>query len=423
MTFDDEVPTILAAEREAGSCRLSGWLREQGTWFGYQAYDIEDAALRERYLGLRAAIESWLFPSPDGTPEVGEIRESAISPPGLGETPEAGEPQGPKEPELPANSGDEPGHPEPPLPLPTDQQVAADALDRLWREMLDREVTLGYATAMERADPKPPEPGLEPEPAAPGPDAEAIARARRVWEWIHLVCLRLPAAAAAELRAEAQQAVARVTGSRGTDTGVRPPVEQLIPSLLVVGYPGVDIGYEPDGARDGESGQAEVAHLLRIASEMQWLADHDPAAMVGFGIANSSTVLLPFSKNDLGIYRNFLDDKLRTPPEPSALSLARLDELIRGVVPVPLPAADSWWRSRVKESEQALARLVGDQVRMPQFGTPYKSLLAQDMVGGKPPDITVRPVDAPGTASGHVAWVLLAQVGDGKGRVVYVSSE
>ena len=65
-------------------------------------------------------------------------------------------------------------------------------------------------------------------------------------------------------------------------------------------------------------------------------------------------------------------------------SLVRLDELIRGVVPVPLPAQDSWWRSRVRESELALAGMLGDSVWMPQFGSPYKTLLDQGLVGGKP---------------------------------------
>jgi hypothetical protein len=435
MAFDDEVLAILAAEREAGSSRLRGWLRKQAMWLWEQADEVEDAALQERYLGLFAAIQSWLHPSariappssnaraavPPQTKEVPEpgdgieIGENAgvliaSAPLVPGEIPEAGERRD-DEPGQPADSGFDSTPGDPPAP-PNAEQVAADALQDLWHEMLEREATAGYAAAIERDSPSP----LE-----PGPESEAITRARQVWVRIHLVCLRLPAAMAAGLRAEALWAATSDTLLGTADATATSPGEYLIPPLPVAGYAGVDIGDEQGGEPEGEGGSAEVGRMLRIARQMLWLAQHDPSVMVGFGIANSGASLVPFNKDLLSIYRNLVDDKLKTPPECVAHSLVRLDELIRGVVPVPLPAADSWWRSRVGDSEQAMASLVGDEVTMPPIGSPYTSLRDGGRVGGKLRDIVISPAAAPGTASGNVAWVLLAQEGDSKGRVVYVS--
>jgi hypothetical protein len=434
MAFDDEVLAILAAEREVGSGRLRSWLRKQAMWFWEQADEVENAALQERYLGLFEAIQSWVHPSTHVAPasndeqaavspeseeasETGENAEThetagvffASASPVSGEMPEAGERQD-DEPVQPRDSGDDPGRIDPPMP-PTAEQVAADALDRLWREVQEREATAGYAAAIERDGPNPPE---------PGPGLAAITRAQHAWVRIHQVCLRLPAVTAAGLRAEAQRAAMPGALSGFADAAASPG-EYLIPPLPVVGYPGVRIGDERGGDLGSERGNAEVGRMLRIARQMLWLAQHDPAVMVGFGIANSGASLVPFNENLLSIYRNHVDDKLKTPPECVAHSLVRLDELIRGVVPVPLPAADSWWRSRVGDSERALAILVGDEVTVPRIGSPYRPLRDEGRVGGKLRDIAVSPAVAPGAASGTVAWVLLAQEGDSKGRVVYVS--
>lgn len=427
MTFDEEVLAVLEAERAAGSGRLRGWLKAQGAWFWDQACDTEDAALRERYLRLRTAIQTLLFP-PGVAPEppsdeaardaaqsaAAQPEDAGFAPAGPGEAPgaagppEAGTPHGTGDHEQPTEAADGADEAPPPLPPLTAEEAAAEALGRLWDQMLTGETTAGYAKAIERADPRSPE-----------PDAPATARARRAWIRIHLVSLRLPADTAAEVGAAARRAAA---GGSAEADGVQPG-EYLIPPLPVVGYPGVDIGYEPAGLLDGEPGSAEVARLLRILRQVSWLAEHDPTARVGFGIADPSATLQPFTEYRLGIYRNHVDNKLAAPPESAGDSLTRLDELIRGVVPVPLPAADSWWRARVKESELALNQMLGESVVMPQPGSPYKQLLHQGIVGGKHPDIAVGVAEAPGTASGTVAWALLARVGDGKGRVVYVGGE
>jgi hypothetical protein len=435
MTFDDELLAILAAERELGSSRLRGWLRKQAMWFWEQADEVENTALQERYFGLFTAIQSlvhpatYVAPAPDDeqaaiTPESEEASETgedaetdetagvvaASASPPSGEIPEAGERQD-DEPAQPADSGDDPGRVDPPVP-PAAEQVAADALDRLWQQVLDREPTARYAAAIERDGPNPPE---------PGPGLAAITRAQQAWMRIHQLCLRLPAVAASELRAEAQQAAMPDALSGFAAAAAASPGEYLIPPLPVVGYPGVRIGDERGGDPGSGRGNAEIGRMLRIAGQMLWLAQHDPAVMVGFGIANPGASLVPFNEDLLSIYRNHVDDKLKTPPECVAHSLVRLDELIRGVVPVPLPAADSWWRSRVGDSERALASLVGDEVTMPRIGSPYRPLRDEGRVGGKLRDIAVSTAVAPGAASGTVAWVLLAQEGGSKGRVVYVS--
>lgn len=416
MSFDDQVPAILTMEREAGSGRLSDWLRVQGAWFWDQACDVDDPVLRERYLELRGAIHAWLFPAPDGgqpsdgsvpSPQDGSGALDTV-PPGPGErdgaetAPPDGGPSAAAD-DAPDESAEES------LSPPTAEEVAASALYDIWTELLLEEATAGYAAAIEHAEPDPAE-----------PDDTAAARARHHWVLIHLVCLRLPAAAASLLHASAWEAAA--AGSPEADAGAA-GAKYLIPPLPVVGYPGVDTGYDPADVPGREPADTDVARLLRILRQMSWLAEHDPTAMAGFGIANPSAVLVPFTEDRLGIYRNHADDKLKSPPERHEKGLIRLDELIRGVVPVPLPALDSWWRSRVRESELALTSMLGDSVWMPQFGSPYKALLDQGFVGGKQPDIAVRAADAPGAPSGTVAWTLLASVDRGRGRVIYVSGQ
>lgn len=416
MAFDDQVPAILAMEREVGSGRLSGWLRIQGAWFWDQACDVEDPVLRERYLRLRAAVHDWLFPAPNDAPppgddlaelplDRGEVLD--ILPPGPVELGGADTARREDEPPAMADDAQEDPTEEPPQP-PTAEEVAASALDAIWTELVYDEPG-GYAAAIEDADPGP----LE-------PDETAAERARRHWERIHLACLRLPIAEAGRWRAAAWAAA---VGSPEAGAGVVASAEYLIPPLPVVGYPGVDTGYDPADVSEGEPADADIARLLHILRQMTWLAEHDPATKAGFGIANSSSVLLPFTEDRLGIYYNCTDDMLKTPPQRHGNRLIRLDELIRGVVPVPLPAPDSWWRSQVMESELALTSMLGDEVWLPQFGSPYKTLLDQGFVGGKPQDITVRVTDAAGAPRGTVAWVLLARFGGSRGRVVYVRGE
>jgi len=416
MAFDDQVPAILAMERESGSGRLSGWLRVQGAWFWDQACDVEDPGLRELYLGLRAAVHDWLFPASDPGPPPGDgsaelpldrARALDILPPGTGELDGADTAPREDEPSAMADDAQEDPVEEPPRP-PTAEEAAASALDAIWTELVYNEPS-GYAAAIEDADPGP----LE-------LDEGAADRAGRHWERIHLACLRLPVAEAGRWHAAAWAAA---VGSPEVDADVVASAEYLIPPLPVVGYPGVDTGYDPADVPEGDPADADIAHLLRILRQMSWLAEHDPATKAGFGIANTSSVLLPFTGDRLGIYRNYTDDMLKTPPERRGNRLIRLDELIRGVVPVPLPAPDSWWRSQVMESELALTSMLGDEVWLPQFGSPYKTLLDQGFVGGKPQDITVRAADAAGATPGTVAWVLVARFGGSRGRVIYVRSE
>jgi hypothetical protein len=174
-----------------------------------------------------------------------------------------------------------------------------------------------------------------------------------------------------------------------------------------------------DGVLSGTLADADVALMLGIATQMSWLARYDPAVMAGHHRANPASKLAPFDEHSRGTYHRTLGNWLQTLPRPEVKSLAPVDELIRGVVPVPLPAADSWWRTRVAESGQTLVRLFGNVITIPELGSPYKQLLDEGVVA--PGYSPLRSQDAPGVAPDTVAWVLRVRSPGDKSRVIYVS--
>jgi hypothetical protein len=396
MAFDEIAPRILAAERDAGSDRLSTWLKQQGRWFADQAYDLGDAELRAYYLRLREAVEAWLWKDgaqapasavedagADGLPATGAASESVLKRPD--ETDETEGPDGQTAEHLDMTASD---------PDEDDQESAAgessiaESIDLLWQWVREWDASAKYAAAFDKSDPR--GAGLDP--------------AVRLWEWVHLVGLRLPADEAGQLRALAQAAI----GAQDADADAAGIY--LVPPLPGADYDGVDIGCEQTGSAGG------VALMLASAQQMDWLAGHDPAVMAGY----RTGALMPFDHNRRDHYHGVVTTKLNREPENS--ELVQLDELIRGVVPVPMPSEDSWWRSRLKQSEQILTERLGDKVQVPQVGTPYQNLLDQHLI--ERPGLRVSVADANGQPLGNVAWVLRAWSNhkdqQAPGRVVFV---
>jgi hypothetical protein len=407
MAFEEIAPRILAAERDAGSDRLSTWLKQQGKWFADQAYDIADAELRALYFGLREAVEAWLWePAEDGAQAPASAGEDAgaadmltalvAGEPAPGRPGETDETEGPADQTATRQdmTGSDPGEQEPEHGSVADEPSVAEKLGLLWQRIRKWDASAKYAAAFEKAD----------------PGAAELDQAACLWEWIHLVGLRLPMDKADQLRAMAQDAA----GAEHAD--VAGAGTYLVPPLPEVGYEGVNIGYEQPGPVEG------VALMLASAQQMDWLAEHDPAVMVGYEIINRGGTLMRFDDGKRDMYQGLVATKLKREPEIS--ELVQLDELIRGVVPVPMPSEDSWWRSRLKQSEQTLTECLGEKVRVPQVGTPYKSLLDQGLIDSQGLRISV--ADANGPPRGNVAWVLRAwsnQKHQVRGRVVYVDGE
>jgi hypothetical protein len=399
MAFDEIASRILAAERDAGSDRLSNWLKQQGRWFADQAYDVADAdaELRALYFGLREAVEAWLWqPDEDGAQAPasvgadagtdGLLASAAASEPAFTRPDETEGPDDQTAPQLDltASDPDEEEH-----GSAAGEPSIAESIDILWQWVREWDASAKYAAAFDKSDPR--GAGLDP--------------AVRLWEWVHLVGLRLPADEAGQLRAFAQAAI----GAQDADADAAGIY--LVPPLPKAGYDGVNIGCEQTGSAGG------VALMLASAQQMDWLAGHDPAVMAGY----RTGALMPFDHKKRDHYHGVVTTKLNREPENS--ELVQLDELIRGVVPVPMPSEDSWWRSRLKQSEQTLTERLGDKVQVPQIGTPYLSLLDQDLIDN-PGLLRISVADANGPPRGNVAWVLRAwsdhkhqQV---RGRVVFV---
>jgi hypothetical protein len=434
MAFDDIVPKILMAERHAGSDQLSHWLYEQAIWCFSEAYTSDDAELRRLYLELHRAMKDWLFLAPppaDGTASetvrsgdaeaTSDARTSGDTEASPADSDRAGGPPSPAD-----TVSDDPAlsdNPTPPVgasqpdeqiaagqaalpdsPPASAEQVVAEKLDRLWGDVRSERASARYAAAFQSV-------------AADRPDADPAARARRIWEWIHLVCLRLSSEDADFLRLRAQDAVAATA-----DADEASPDEYLVPPLAVIGYRGVDVGHEQvSTATDGLVGMA------RLARQMDWLVQHDPAVRVGYRIVNSSAKLMPFTAISRELYHRQVEAKLKAPAEQELSELIRLDEMIRGVVPVPLPSAGSWWRSRLDESERALTSVTRQEVGLPQVNTSYKSLLDSGTIGSDGDNMRIAAEDTDRAGPGDVAWVLRAWSGDGRNRdaarVVYVPSE
>ena len=421
MTFDDLVPEILAEEQAAGVTRLHDWLAEQATWLSAQLYHVGDAELRERYLALRGAVEAWLWPAPAvvgadtaayaptatdsdlviDDPEVNDLETGDL---------ETGDDQDDEQAEPSAESA-KPGTTEvqgtadgdgavPPPPPPG--QLVADALDRLWQDIAAASETARYAAAFAAAGPGSREPDL-------------LQRATCLWKWIHLVCLRVPADIGEDLRARAREAVEAV-GNEPTEPDGREG-DFLIPPLPTAQYAGADVRYQPPTGPAEIPVDGSVERMVGIAVQMTWLAWHDPAVRVGWEVANSGSTLVPFTADHLGTYNRRIEGLRAAPPGLAVTSLIKLDELIRGVVPLPLPAKGSWWWSEVAESGRILVSLFGNQVTLPEVGSPYQPLLGDTVEKGCP----VRPEDAPEVGLDAIAWVLRARSEERKGRVAYVS--
>ncbi|MBW6435177.1 hypothetical protein KZ829_15665 [Actinoplanes hulinensis] len=191
-----------------------------------------------------------------------------------------------------------------------------DELESLWRELTSTEPAAAYTGYL-----------------GAGPAEDPIAD---LWKRIHLLLIRLPEEEAKAVRQQAREIAA---------AHVDLPVE-YDPYLPVL--PGYD-GGGPELALEHRPGAADrLGDLLPIARRFAWLAANDPAVWIGDRRLMTS-VMERADPQSAGIYRTTMGQQIdnilvHEPGSAQELDgLIWLDELIRGLVPRPLPHEDSWW--------------------------------------------------------------------------------
>jgi hypothetical protein len=313
-------------------------------------------------------------------------------------------------------------------PAPTPEAAIAGRLSAVWRVLRRQGGTASYAVAFEEAGQAP----QEEEPAE---------CARRLWTWMHLLSLRVPAAQGDELRIwfarEANKAVGDTDEKPADDeagdaggaalvpAGGLSPDEYLVPPLGIIGFDGSDAGARP-GDTKGDTSDA-LARMALLARQVDWLAAHDPAVRTGFLNINRDPELRQLNDRSRENYRLAFSTRLPAVRSPTADSLVRLDEAIRGIVPVPMPSADSWWRQRLDETGRTLKDKLGEQVFVPTVKASYQLLRDSGTVGDDANNVRIDASDTDSAKKGDVAWVLRARIkrasGEGpddRARVVYV---
>jgi hypothetical protein len=168
---------------------------------------------------------------------------------------------------------------------------------------------------------------------------------------LFLTCLRLPREQAEDVRLRAQDAVAEY-----------PDAGQLLP-LVPEGLPQDD---EPRlrKLRHVATGGALARWqgLAEDVSWLAWLAWHDEGAQCAHGESNTLGISR-FSEDEQlrSLFTENFTDKLAglgkvsaDDSEDEARRLAKVDEALRGVVPIPLPQPGSWWTDCLERSRLRL---------------------------------------------------------------------
>jgi hypothetical protein len=224
--------------------------------------------------------------------------------------------------------------------------IAAGRLLALWED-LRKDPTAG------RYCPGYGEPGASP----------AAGRIERLWMCLFLTCLRLPREQAEDVRQRARDAMADY-----------PDAAQLLP-LVPEGLP------RDDEPRLRKLRQVAVDDALQRwpgldedVSWLAWLAWHDEEAHCAHGESNTLGISRFSDEDSLRqlFTANFTDklEDLRKisaanateadngtqadGSEAEARRLAKVDEALRGVVPIPLPQPGSWWTDCLERSKDRL---------------------------------------------------------------------
>jgi len=294
----------------------------------------------------------------------------------------------------PAPEPVETGEPEPPA-----RTSLADDLDAMWERLRDDEPTGAYARRMD-------------EKAAGGDPVEDR------WQRIHLLCLRLPEETARAVRQEARDVAARhVEIPAGAD--------ELLPGLDGPG--GID------GDWKGPDPEARFAALQPIARRLAWLAENDPAVFILHAELqyDPARVERP-DPQEAQLYRRTIGSKMdrladaEQGSEAEFDALIGLDEMFRGLVPLPLPQEGSWWTRSLREVREALIDGRPEAAKYSLLGSRSSFLAFKERLH-KTQNIAAGPDWLSPPVRGHdqIVWILRIPwgiTGDRVGRVIYLPS-
>jgi hypothetical protein len=284
------------------------------------------------------------------------------------------------------------------LPLAID-----DALRRVWADLESNSRAGDYARACVRS-------GLPQDPAE---------RARKRWEWLHLLCLRLPGQEARTWRDEAATAVAaactrRPPGLAGAGSAPVPSspgeaAQPEVPGLPEIDYPGSGFLHErklPPGLADvADRLEPRSAGLCAFTAAALWLYEHDPLLS-----EHQRTRWDPdLYQTDIRYSIDNLVHAQQKRDEWNELTrLIGLDQKLRSVYPVPFPYPESWWDDHLGRLAVSLAtHPYAERIEPPAklIKRPFRTLLDKGQVDPASeqasPDIAGRAV-----AAGNVAWLL-----------------
>ncbi|BCB81593.1 hypothetical protein GCM10022251_16570 [Phytohabitans flavus] len=254
----------------------------------------------------------------------------------------------------------------------------------------------------------------------PDPDGATYAE---LWRALHLADLRVPGtrqvgAGAVAALAAAQEEYAEVAGEQAAwqlDLAPEPLADEKLVGLLPETI---------DPAR---------RQLLDFAAQVSWLLENDRTLRHGLADLPSGE-LQEVDGLVQRSHRAYLEGALENlaKAEPGSAeefdALLRIDELLRGVVPVPLPAQESWWMNQLDHSLQLLIdHPGGTMVRPPDVPRPYRpAFTGTNWSSGellmrvrKEQVHLMKPVsDKPG----DVVWILRLPSKGKPGRVVQIPS-
>lgn len=239
----------------------------------------------------------------------------------------------------------------------------------------------------------------------------AGATTAQVWEWLHLQALRLPAAMADRLRADAAAAV----GARSSDG--------LVPRCDAVNHPGWDGDPELWAKLTEQLTADEVARYHELL---------EPLAAV-LGVLSRSTDILSAHRLDgqkAGIVLTSAEQRLQYVQRAikAAAKLSGLegpyrfeevqecDECTRSVLPWPRPAPGSWWDDcgdRSLVALHGLAQSFDAELEIIRVGQTVDPALRSKLADGRASVfMRVPPAD-----EGRVLWNLaIGYTVDGRGR-------
>lgn len=298
--------------------------------------------------------------------------------------------------ETPAESGqDAPGSDEPkqeqelkdPRSEPKDGQALA-VLENVWQGLADSGERARYVHAYGDV-----------------PDASPTEQAQWLLRRLDWVALRLTATEAARIRVELDKA-------RG---------------LLGLGEPGELLASQPLPNDDPLAGHSFAA-LAGTLRAMRLLADQDETIQCGLYSASASGPT-PFSDKETTRFDYHLNDHVKKLAATRAGSadeltvLAKLDEIARGLVPVPVPERGSAWFAALDRFTDPIrvhpARSVLTAVDVIEPAGQYAVL---KHLFGDAKKISLEQ-SAPGTKVGEVVWILRnprSEAKDDRGRCLYV---